>query len=77
MQRDEFLALLSSEGFNEVVTVTRDPNGLLDVHVHPFEAKALIVQANSPFAAAASRDSTESVTFSISPRMSSMTNNTD
>ncbi|KND59573.1 hypothetical protein BVER_01265 [Candidatus Burkholderia verschuerenii] len=46
MQRDAFLAFLSSEGFNEVVTVTRDPNGSLDVHTHPFEAKALIVQGD-------------------------------
>jgi quercetin dioxygenase-like cupin family protein len=43
MHRDEFLALLSQEGFNEVVTVTRDANGTLDVHAHPFEAKALIL----------------------------------
>ena len=44
MHRDEFLALLSSEGFREVVTVTREPNGALDVHAHPFEAKALILE---------------------------------
>ena len=43
MHRDEFLALLSREGFHEVVTVTREPHGSLDVHAHPFEAKALIV----------------------------------
>jgi quercetin dioxygenase-like cupin family protein len=46
MQRDEFLALLTSEGFKEVVTVTREPNGSLEVHTHPFEAKALIVQGD-------------------------------
>jgi quercetin dioxygenase-like cupin family protein len=46
MQREEFLALLSSEGFNEVVTVTREPNGSLDLHAHPFEAKALIVSGD-------------------------------
>jgi quercetin dioxygenase-like cupin family protein len=46
MQRDAFLALLSAEGFDEVVTVTRDPNGLLDVHTHPFEAKALILSGD-------------------------------
>ncbi len=26
------------------MTVTREPNGSLNVHTHPFEAKALIVQ---------------------------------
>jgi quercetin dioxygenase-like cupin family protein len=46
MQREEFLALLSREGFREVVTVTREPNGSLDVHAHPFEAKALIVSGS-------------------------------
>ncbi|SAL00771.1 hypothetical protein AWB80_07965 [Caballeronia pedi] len=46
MRRDEFLALLSSERFNEVVTVTREPNGSLDVHSHPFEAKALILEGD-------------------------------
>ncbi|MDR5855701.1 cupin domain-containing protein [Caballeronia sp. LZ062] len=44
MQRDEFLAQLSAEGFPEAVTVTREANGSLDEHAHPFEAKALIVE---------------------------------
>ncbi|BBU28664.1 hypothetical protein BTHE68_23980 [Burkholderia sp. THE68] len=46
MRRDEFLALLSSESFDEVVTVTREPNGSLDLHAHPFEAKALILEGD-------------------------------
>jgi quercetin dioxygenase-like cupin family protein len=46
MHRDEFLALLSSEGFNEVVTVTREANASLDIHAHPFDAKALIVEGD-------------------------------
>jgi quercetin dioxygenase-like cupin family protein len=43
MTRDEFLAALASEGFKEIVTVTREPNQSLDTHAHPFEAKALIL----------------------------------
>ena len=46
MHREEFLAFLSSEGFNEVVTVTREANGSLDVHAHPFEARALILDGD-------------------------------
>lgn len=46
MHRDEFLALLSSEGFHEVATVSRDLNGSLDLHAHPFEAKALILEGD-------------------------------
>ncbi|WP_321798837.1 cupin [Caballeronia sp. J97] len=46
MHRDEFLAILSSEGFDEVVTVTREPHGSLDIHTHPFEAKALILEGD-------------------------------
>jgi quercetin dioxygenase-like cupin family protein len=44
MQLEEFLANLSREGFEEVVTVTREPHGFLDTHTHAFEAKALILQ---------------------------------
>lgn len=42
MQRDVFERELDREGFTQRVTVTRDA-GDLDVHVHPFEAKALIL----------------------------------
>jgi quercetin dioxygenase-like cupin family protein len=43
MERDEFIEALKREGFAEVVTVTRDANGTLDNHSHPFEAKALVI----------------------------------
>ncbi|MDR5751945.1 MULTISPECIES: cupin [unclassified Caballeronia] len=43
MTRDEFLAELAREGFQEIVTVTREPNLAMDLHAHPFEAKALII----------------------------------
>ena len=43
MERDEFVGALKREGFEEVVTVTRDPNGTVEDHTHPFEAKALVV----------------------------------
>lgn len=43
MTRDEFLAELALEGFQQIVTVTREPNLAMDLHAHPFEAKALII----------------------------------
>jgi quercetin dioxygenase-like cupin family protein len=43
MEREEFLGILAREGFAEAVTVKRDANAMLDVHEHPFEAKALIL----------------------------------
>jgi quercetin dioxygenase-like cupin family protein len=42
MNRLEFEALLAAEGFEQVVTVEREPNGSMDRHSHPFEAKALV-----------------------------------
>ncbi|EON15633.1 MULTISPECIES: hypothetical protein [Pandoraea] len=42
MQRDAFERELALEGFTELVKVTREA-GNLDVHAHPFEAKALIL----------------------------------
>jgi quercetin dioxygenase-like cupin family protein len=42
--RDAFVAALAGEGFDEVVTVAREPDEALDVHAHPFEAKALILE---------------------------------
>jgi quercetin dioxygenase-like cupin family protein len=42
LNANEFRALLASENFDEVVSVSRDANGSLPNHSHPFEAKALI-----------------------------------
>ena len=44
MQRDEFTAMLAAESFDEAVTVEREAGGSLESHVHPFEAKALILE---------------------------------
>lgn len=44
MERDRFLKTLADAGFDQVVTVERPPGAALDVHTHPFEAKALIVE---------------------------------
>lgn len=43
MEREVFMDILASEGFEEAVTVTREPDGFLGLHTHPFEAKALIL----------------------------------
>ena len=43
MNADTFHKMVTDEGFNEPVMVTRDPNGFIDTHEHPFEAKALIL----------------------------------
>ena len=43
MNRQDFADLLAREGYADIVTVNRAPNGALDVHTHPFEAKALVL----------------------------------
>lgn len=43
MERDQFIELLRQQGYEQVVTVEREPNGALDLHRHPFEARALIL----------------------------------
>ncbi|PUA17003.1 cupin [Glaciimonas sp. PCH181] len=43
MEREEFANILLNEGFAEGIVVDKESNGFLDSHVHPFEAKALIL----------------------------------
>lgn len=43
MDRATFEAALTQEGFSEIVTVERAADGFLEMHAHPFEAKALIL----------------------------------
>ncbi|QRX81332.1 cupin domain-containing protein [Glaciimonas sp. PAMC28666] len=43
MDQTEFKSIIAREGFAEGLIVDRDSNGFLDTHVHPFEAKALIL----------------------------------
>lgn len=44
MDCDEFKQRLTAEGFSEVMMVERAPNGSLDVHTHPFEARAIVLE---------------------------------
>ncbi|GIZ50091.1 cupin domain-containing protein [Noviherbaspirillum aridicola] len=43
MEQEQFVDMLKAEGYAGPVSVTREPGGMLDSHVHPFEAKALIL----------------------------------
>lgn len=43
MTRDDFEAEQRAAGFSTFTEVTREANGHLDTHTHPFEAKALIL----------------------------------
>lgn len=43
MQRETFIRSLADEGFPEPVVVTRE-SGVMEVHAHPFEAKALVIE---------------------------------
>ena len=44
MERDAFIRTLADEGFPEPVVVTREAGGVMEIHSHPFEAKALILK---------------------------------
>lgn len=43
METEEFIRMLAQEGYAEPVVVEREPNGSMELHTHPFEAKALIL----------------------------------
>jgi uncharacterized RmlC-like cupin family protein len=43
MDQQEFTHELRDAGFDDISTVQRPPNGRLDTHAHPFEARALIL----------------------------------
>ena len=40
MLRETFLAELAAAGFGEALTIEREPGGFVDLHRHPFEARA-------------------------------------
>lgn len=44
MDRERFSESLSKEGFPEAVVVKREANTAMDMHEHPFEARALILE---------------------------------
>ncbi|CAB3653600.1 hypothetical protein LMG24238_01279 [Paraburkholderia sediminicola] len=44
MDRETFTESLTKDSFPDAVVVTREANTSMDVHEHPFEAKALILE---------------------------------
>ncbi len=44
MTKEEFEQMLAGCNVQEIVEVTREPNGSMDTHSHPFEARALILE---------------------------------
>jgi quercetin dioxygenase-like cupin family protein len=46
MNPEQFKHLLIEEGFQDLVIVEREADGYLDIHTHPFEAKALILEGS-------------------------------
>lgn len=46
MNQHDFTEALRKDGFDTITTVSREANGALDVHVHPFEAKALVIDGS-------------------------------
>ncbi len=43
MTEHEFRQWLARDGVDTVVAVEREPDGMLDTHSHPFEARALVM----------------------------------
>ena len=43
MDRNAFTESLTKEGFPDAVVITREANAETEIHEHPFEAKALIL----------------------------------
>ena len=46
MNTEQFLRLLEKDGFPEPVEVQQIPKGSLDMHEHPFEVKALVLEGS-------------------------------
>ena len=46
MNVEDFLQILQQEGFPEPVEVQQIPNGVLGIHAHPFEVRALVTQGS-------------------------------
>ena len=44
MEIEAFKKMVLGEGFSEPLEVVRDANFFIDVHKHPFEAKALVLK---------------------------------
>ena len=43
MNSEQFLQSLRQDGFPDPVEVQQLPNGRLDIHEHPFEVRALVI----------------------------------
>ena len=46
MNTAQFLQALQAQGFPDPVEVRQPPNGHLDIHEHPFEVMALVIEGS-------------------------------
>ena len=46
MNPEQFLQSLRQDGFPDPVEVQQPPNGRLDIHEHPFEVRALVLEGD-------------------------------